>query len=601
MSCTALKSVKIGNGLTTTGVGKFNACKALTSITYGSKITTIGQVCFGACTGLTVITIPDTVTTIDGGAFNTCGNVKTINMGGSVTSIGSSAFQGITAVVNYPASVSSIAGQGYGGSLTWVLVGGSSSDSVSIASNPSAASVKEGASASFRVSATGSGTISYQWQQCDANGNWSNYTGSGCNSATMTVTPSFSMNGYKYRCKVTCGSATATSNAATLTVSAVVTITSNPSAVTVNEGEKASFTVVATSSSSTLSYQWQESTNGSSWSNIYYDGFYTATLSVEATTDKDGYYYRCKISDSAGNATYSSSAKLTVKSGLTITSQPVSASVEEGEKATFTVVASGDNLTYQWQAWTPSKKTWSNSGLAGNKTATLTVQGTSARNNYKFRCVVKDGTNTVTSSAATLTVVTSPIKINSQSVNQAYPLGATVKYKVDASSTTGSALTYNWQVKTSSTASWKDSSLAGHAGAVLTLKATSARKGYQFRCIISDADGNSISTDPVTLSTTSATSSPISFTYLIGNQTAAIGTTVKFNAPAKSTAGTVTYQWQVKTSSSASWKDSSLAGNKTSTLKVAASASRNGYQFRCLITDSVRNQRYSPVVTLTTS
>jgi hypothetical protein len=67
------------------------------------------------------------------------------------------------------------------------------------------------------------------------------------------------------------------------------------------------------------------------------------------------------------------------------------------------VTATGAGLTYQWQYYTGSN--WVDSGLAGNKTATLSVGATTARNGQKYRCLITDANGvTTTSSAATLTV-----------------------------------------------------------------------------------------------------------------------------------------------------------------------------------------------------
>ena len=59
-----------------------------------------------------------------------------------------------------------------------------------------------------------------------------------------------------------------------------------------------------------------------------------------------------------------------------------------------------------------------------------------------------------------------------------------------------------------------------------------------------------------------------------------------------------TYQWQYRTSSKGTWKNTTLTGNKTSTLKVSAKTTRNGYQFRCRIKDSAGNTVYSNAATL---
>jgi hypothetical protein len=87
-----------------------------------------------------------------------------------------------------------------------------------------------------------------------------------------------------------------------------------------------------------------------------------------------------------------------------ITTQPQSVTVAEGGTAKFTVVATGTSLTYQWQYQLPGSSTWANSPATGNKTATLSVPATADRNGNKYRCIVKSGSVSTASSAATLTV-----------------------------------------------------------------------------------------------------------------------------------------------------------------------------------------------------
>ena len=71
----------------------------------------------------------------------------------------------------------------------------------------------------------------------------------------------------------------------------------------------------------------------------------------------------------------------------------------------FTVEGTGTGISYQWQVSTDSGKTWNTSGLTGNKTKTLTVGATAARNGYQFRCVVKDAKeNKIISDAVKLTL-----------------------------------------------------------------------------------------------------------------------------------------------------------------------------------------------------
>ena len=75
---------------------------------------------------------------------------------------------------------------------------------------------------------------------------------------------------------------------------------------------------------------------------------------------------------------------------LKITAQPQSVIVKLDDIASFTVVAEGDGLTYQWQYSKNGGSAWGNTGLTGYNTATLTPAALANRHNYQYRCIVTD-------------------------------------------------------------------------------------------------------------------------------------------------------------------------------------------------------------------
>ena len=97
----------------------------------------------------------------------------------------------------------------------------------------------------------------------------------------------------------------------------------------------------------------------------------------------------------------------TVVSAPTIGTQPASQTVTEGEAATFTVEATGGNLSYQWQQSTDSGNNWTNIDSANAATYT-TGKTTMDMNGTQYRCVVSNSAGSVESNAATLTVTAIP-------------------------------------------------------------------------------------------------------------------------------------------------------------------------------------------------
>lgn len=90
-----------------------------------------------------------------------------------------------------------------------------------------------------------------------------------------------------------------------------------------------------------------------------------------------------------------------VHTATTITTQPQSVSVTEGQSATFSVTATGDNLRYQWQI--NSGNGWSD--ITGATDASYTIdRTTTAMSGNQYHCIVTGDGGETTSSAATLTV-----------------------------------------------------------------------------------------------------------------------------------------------------------------------------------------------------
>ena len=89
-----------------------------------------------------------------------------------------------------------------------------------------------------------------------------------------------------------------------------------------------------------------------------------------------------------------------------ITTQPGNATVKVGETASFNIVASGTDLTYQWQINRNDENGWVNIDGATATSYTTSAVDISC-NGFKYRCVVSNDAGKVTSNTAVLTVTES--------------------------------------------------------------------------------------------------------------------------------------------------------------------------------------------------
>ncbi len=273
------------------------------------------------------------------------------------------------------------------------------SQAPTITQNPTAQNVCPGSAAVFTVAASGSGTLTYQWQKNGGNlSDGGHYAGTA--TTTLTVSSADANDAANYRCVVTNAGGSATSNAAALALKSSTTITQSPSAQSTCPGGTATFTVAA-AGDGTLTYQWQK--NGGNLSNGgHYSGCTTATLTVSTADAGDAADYRCVVTGGCGSAT-SNAAALTIKAATAITGQPQARTVAVGATATFTVAATGDGtLSYQWQR---NGTTLGDDGhYVGTTTATLTILAVGSADAANYRCVVTAGCGTATSNQAALTV-----------------------------------------------------------------------------------------------------------------------------------------------------------------------------------------------------
>lgn len=197
----------------------------------------------------------------------------------------------------------------------------------------------------------------------------------------------------------------------------VVTVNSKPSA-TVSSPEPvcggAGVSITATTDASGPTYTWEVSTNGGvTWSAVadggVYSGATTAILSVSNTTGLGGYYYRVSVTKNGCTGTSDASILLS-QDAPAITQQPAATATGINYNASFSVTVSGNySSDYQWQVSTDGGANYNNitngAQYSGADAATLVVLNADLTfNTYKYRCIVTNSCNTLTATAAVLTV-----------------------------------------------------------------------------------------------------------------------------------------------------------------------------------------------------
>lgn len=391
--------------------------------------------------------------------------------------------------------------------------GGSDSGDVSaatvtpaaITSQPNDQSVASAGSASFSVGADGSGAR-IQWQlSTDGGLTWSNVAGAtGSTLSLSNVTAA--QNGDLYRAVVSASDgSTATSAPVTLRVEATVTppvITAHATSARAIEGGTASFSVTATGAG--LRYQWQVSTDGSTWADVANATEATLTLS-ELPLAADGRSYRVTVTNSAGSTT-SAPVTLQVQAATAqpqVLSGPAAVAVVAPATATFTAsVAGSPTPTLQWQRSGDSGSSWVD--IAGATAATYTTPATStADSGTLYRVVATNSVDSAVSDSARLTVTASSTapSITTQPSAATASVGGQATFTVAGTGTP--APTVQWQVSTDGT-TWTN--IAGaNASSYATGAVSLSDSGRRYRALLTNSQGSTPS-NAVLLTVTPLTS-----------------------------------------------------------------------------------------------
>jgi hypothetical protein len=256
-----------------------------------------------------------------------------------------------------------------------------------ITTQPSSQTVVAGGTATFTVSASGSG-LSYQWTLNGA-------SISSATNATLALATITAPQAGNYAVIVANAGGSVTSSAATLTVTSAViapAITKQPISQSIVAGSSVTFALEATGTAPT--YQWR-------FNSSPITGATSATLTLTNVSTSQAGSYTVTLANSAGSMT-SNPAALTVTSPNvppTFTKQPTSQTISTGESIVLSAGATstGSGLAYQWKL---------NGVAIPNATdATLTIASASSGQAGSYSVTASDSVGATTSDAALINVV----------------------------------------------------------------------------------------------------------------------------------------------------------------------------------------------------
>ena len=267
-----------------------------------------------------------------------------------------------------------------------------------ITTQPKTTYAKVNETAKVTIAASGDG-LKYTWYF--KNPGSSTYTKSGITSSTYSVTMQNAVAGRKVYCVVSDKYGNSVKSN-TITLCLTASITTQPKSAYAKAGDTAKISVAAAGDG--LTYTWYFKNPGSS--SYTKSGITASTYSVTMQSAISGRKVYCVVADKYGNSIKSDTVTLYINA--TITKQPTSTSATAGSKATVSVTAAGNGLTYTWYFKNPGSSSYTKSSITSS-TYTMTMQ--ESLSGRKVYCVVTDKKgNSVRSNTVTLTTLTVTVK-----------------------------------------------------------------------------------------------------------------------------------------------------------------------------------------------
>ncbi len=427
---------------------------------------------------------------------------------------------------NYRCAVTNIVGTKYSNpaSLTVIVPPTINTQPLDVLANA-------GSAASFTVDAAGGG-LSYQWQK-------DGLPVLGATGATLAFASISPTDEGDYVCAITNAAGAIATLPATLTIVTAPVLLSPPVSVTSGIGQSVSFSVAAAGAA--LQFQWQHDQSDIGGANA-------STYLISPVGAGDAGRYRCVITNTAGSVT-SSEAALTLIAAPVIDADPAPMTVNAGQSAEFTIAATGQQLSYQWQKnMVP---------IAGANTGRLIIPLAGGGDADNYRCIVSNAAGSATSNAAALTVITIPV-ITAQPASLSVNAGNSAAFTVSA---TGPNLAFAWQRN--------GLPISGANAATLNIASVQAGDAGSYVCTVSNSAGSAIS---------SAASLSVNGAPQIVRQPesalAEAGAAVSFSVLVAGT-GPFTYDWK---------KNGTSVGSNA-TLPIASMSAASAGSYQCTISD----------------
>ncbi len=288
---------------------------------------------------------------------------------------------------------------------------------------------------------------------------------------------------------------------------------------------------------------------------------------------------------------------------ITILQQPADVAVPLGEIASTTVIAEGEGLTYQWYGREANGREFKSS-LKGDTYSVALVKSKIGRTVW---CVITDAEgNSVTTREAILSVAypedyEAPT-VTVDEVNTSAKVSPGETAFVTVAATGYGALHYQWYIQNKGSESRSRSNIKGPDAAIYSVAMTAARDGRTVWCVVTDAWGNSATSEPVTIGydrpagyerPTVTVSEGDIHTDVDAGELASVTVTA---AGPNGDADGLHYQWYLRADENAPWSRSSLKGD---TYSVKMVPSKSGRQVKCVVTDAYGKKTESAVFTLT--